>query len=215
MRVGKNKRTSRSIKSKNSRKNKHNSCKRRKTIMKRTRRLFGGKIAEINSESNLGKRERERDKKLMPQLSIGKDTAGKFVSNIKFAPEKELQNLVDNQINYGPQIVSIPVPPWRHAFLVDVDEGKKRIMISDWGGSINKTAGIVESSNYAPGWEQYSNLMIKLEEKYRWPIEYFPIDAELFNNSLEHNNTCSGGGCSHYIYAWVKKYYPDYTTGRN
>jgi len=213
MRVGKGKRPS--IKSKNSRKNKINSSKRRKTTMKRTRRLIGGKIGEIEPESNLGKRQRQRDKILIPQLSIGKDSSGQYVSNIKFAPEKELKNLVNNQINYGPQIVSIPVPPFRHAFLVDVQKEKKRVMISDWGGSINKTAGIAGTANYTPGWEQYSELMIKLEQKYGWPIEYFPIDEELFNNSLEHNNTCSGGGCAHYIYPWVKKYYPDYTTGRN
>jgi hypothetical protein len=197
-------------KSKSNRKNKNKSYKHMKTTLKKKRRLSGG---ELDEESNLGKK-RER-KEVMPQLSIGRNSAGQFVSNIKFAPEKELKNLVNNQINYGPQIVSIPVPPWRHAFLVDVEQGKKRILISDWGGSINKTAGIVGSADYTPGWEQYSELMIKLEQKYGWPIEYFPIDDELFKFSLEHNNTCSGGGCSHYIYAWVKKYYPDYSLGRN
>jgi hypothetical protein len=175
----------------------------------KTRRLFGGKksLETQDAQSESGKK-RQR-KTLMPQLSIGK-IPGKLISNIKHAPEKELKDLV-NKINYGPQIVSIPVPPYRHAFLVDIQRNKKKIMISDWGGPENKTAGIKGSDNYEPGWEQYSDLMIKLEQKYGLPIEYYPVDKELYEKSDEHNNMCSGGGCSHYIYAWKEIYYPDYS----
>ena len=174
--------------------------------MKKTRRLSGGELDEIAEESNLGKRER---KEVMPVYSIGR-IPGKLISNIKHAPEKQLISLV-NIIVYGPQIVSLPVPPYRHAFLVDVQQRKKRIMVSDWGGPENKTAGIKGSDNYESGWEQYSDLMIKLEQKYGWPIEYYPVDKELYEKSMEHNTMCSGGGCSHYIYAWKKVYYPDYS----
>ena len=194
-------------KNKTSRKNKINSRKHKKTAMKKTRRLTGGELDEIDEESNLGKK-RER-KEVMPVYSIGR-IPGKLISNIKHAPEKQLISLV-NMIDYGPQIVSLPVPPYRHAFLVDVQQRKKRIMVSDWGGPENKTAGIKGSNNYEPSWEQYSDLMIKLEQKYGWPIEYYPVDKELYEKSMEHNNMCSGGGCSHYIYAWKEVYYPNYS----
>ena len=158
------------------------------------------------------------EKKDIPQFSIGKDVTS-YESNVSFAPKDEFMDLVYNKISDGPQFVSLPVPPWRHAFLVDVQSNNKRIMVSDWGGEENKTAGLakignVKNKDYAPGWIQYSNLMVELEKKYGWPIEYYPVDQELFNNSYEHNQMCKGGGCSHYVYAWAEKYkdiyFPDY-----
>jgi hypothetical protein len=158
------------------------------------------------------------EKKDIPQFSIGRDVTS-YESNLPFAPENEFMDLVYNKINDGPQIVSLPVPPMRHAFLVDVQPNNQRIMISDWGGEENKTAGLakigkIKNKNYSPGWEQYSNLMVELERKYGWPIEYYPVDEEIFNNSYEHNEMCKGGGCSHYVYAWAEKYknvyFPDY-----
>lgn len=151
---------------------------------------------------------RRKRKEIMPKLSIGK-IPGNFQSNIQFASEKEMTNLV-NSINYGPQIVSIPVPPWRHAFLIDIQKNKKKIIISDWGGANNMTAGIINSQNYEAGWEQYYDLLIRLKKKYNYPIEYFPIDKEIYNISFEHNKQCKGGGCSHYIFQWINKYYPEY-----
>jgi len=141
---------------------------------------------------------------------LGKPTTGYTSTSIKITKESELINFVNEEIDLGPQIVSIPVPPYRHAFLVDVQP--KRIMISDWGGEQNKTLGIVGSKDYEPGWEQYSDLMIKLEEKYKRPIEYYPVDQELYTCAFNHNEINNGGGCSNYIYAWVQKYYPDYSS---
>jgi len=63
-------------------------------------------------------------KKAMPTYSIGRDT-GAFESTISFASKEEFMDLVYNKISDGPQIVSLPVPPWRHAFLVDVQTKKK------------------------------------------------------------------------------------------
>ena len=158
------------------------------------------------------------EKKDIPQFSIGKDVTS-YESNVSFAPEDEFMDLVYNKISHGPQFVSLPVPQWRHAFLVDIQSNNKRIMISDWRGDHYKTVGLkkignVKNRNYVPRWEQYSNLMVELEKKYGWPIEYYPVDEELFNNSYEHNEMCKGGGCSHYVYAWAEKYkeiyFPDY-----
>jgi hypothetical protein len=141
---------------------------------------------------------------------LGKPTTGYTSTSIKITKESELINFINEEIDLGPQIVSIPVPPYRHAFLVDVQP--KRIMISDWGGEQNKTLGIVGSKDYEPGWEQYSDLMIKLEEKYKRPIEYYPVDQELYTCAFNHNEINNGGGCSNYIYAWVQKYYPEYSS---
>jgi len=152
-------------------------------------------------------------KKALPTVSLGIIPPG-HISNIKFASEKELNDFVNDEINYGPQIVSIPVPPQRHAFLVDVQP--KKIMISDWGGEEYKTLGIAyisgkKNKKYEASFKQYSDLMIKLEEKYKKPIHYYAIDNELYNSANKFSEECGGnGGCSNYIYAWVKKYYPEY-----
>lgn len=151
--------------------------------------------------------------KAMPTVSLGNIPPG-HVSNIKFASEQQLIDFVNNEITNGPQIVSIPVPPQRHAFLVDVQPDK--IMVSDWGGQNNKTVGLEyisgrENTNYAAQFEQYSDLMIKLEERYERPIEYYAVDKELLKASKKFSKECGGnGGCSNYIYAWVKKHYPEY-----
>jgi hypothetical protein len=141
---------------------------------------------------------------------LGKLTTGYTSTSIKITKEAELTKFINEEITNGPQIVSIPVPPYRHAFLVDIQPTK--IMISDWGGEENKTLGIVGSKYYQPGWEQYSDLMIKLEEKYKRPIEYYPVDEELYKIAVSHNERNGGGGCSYYIYAWVQKYYPNYSS---
>ena len=161
---------------------------------------------EKNQMIGHGKRGRE----YIETKLLGKPTTGYISKSIKLAKDEELIKFVNEEITNGPQIVSIPVPPYRHAFLVDVQP--KKIMISDWGGEENKTIGIPEDDDYEPGWEQYSNLMIKLKEKYKRPIEYYPVDKELFNIAYVHNTKFGGGGCSYYIYAWVKKYYPNYSS---
>jgi len=151
--------------------------------------------------------------KAMPTVSLGNIPPGP-VSNIKIASEKKLIDFVNAEINPGPQIVSIPVPPQRHAFLVDVQP--KKIMVSDWGGEENKTVGLEyisgrKNKKYEPPYKQYSDLMIKLEEKYTRPIEYYAVDQELYAVADKFSECNNGnGGCSNYIYAWVKKYYPEY-----
>jgi hypothetical protein len=164
------------------------------------------------TQSTRNEMERKR-KKIMPTISLGVIPAS-YVSNIKFASEEELNDFVNNEINYGPQIVSIPVPNQRHAFLIDVQP--KKIMISDWGGKEHKTSGLEyicgrKNRKYEPRFKQYSDLMIKLEEKYGTRIQYYAIDNELYNDAYKFSQECGGnGGCSNYIYAWVKKYYPEY-----
>lgn len=152
----------------------------------------------------------KRGKESIETKLLGKPTTGYISKSIKITKDAELIKFIDEEITNGPQIVSIPVPPYRHAFLVDVQP--KQIMISDWGGEENKTLGIIGSKDYQAGWEQYSDLLIKLEKKYKRPIKYYHVDQELYKIAEDHNEKFSGGGCSYYIYAWVQKYYPNYSS---
>lgn len=159
------------------------------------------------------KEEERKRKKIMPTLSLGTIPPG-YVSNIKFAKDEELEDFINNEIKYGPQIVSLPVPPQRHAFLVDVQ--KSKIMVSDWGGEENKELGTEyisgkKNKQYIPAFKQYSDFLTKLEDKYNKNIEYYPIDDELHEKAYEFSKQCNdSGGCADYIYAWKKKYYPEY-----
>jgi hypothetical protein len=121
--------------------------------------------------------------------------------------ESKIKAFVKNEISHDvPQVVSLPVPPERHAFLVDVkiDEGK--IMISDWGGKTNRNR---DEDNDA--WNIYCDFMDKLEEKYKLKIQYYNIDAKLKKDAIEHHEFHNNsGGCSNYIYKWIEKHYPDY-----
>ena len=161
---------------------------------------------KLSSMFGRGKRGRES----IETKVLGKPTTGYTSTSIKITKDAELIKFINEEITDGPQIVSIPVPPYRHAFLVDIQP--KKIMISDWGGEENKPLGIIGSEDYQPGWEQYSDLMIRLEQKYKRPIEYYPVDQELFKIAVNHNQRNGGGGCSYYIYAWVQKYYPNYSS---
>jgi len=150
---------------------------------------------------------------------LGKVPAGP-TSNIKLSTPKELDNYVYKDITEGPQICTIPAPPYRHAFLVDVQPDK--IMISDWGGEAVRditqrmmTQPDDEMSSrptyYNETYKTYADFLEKLQEKYERPIEFYPVDKEMNTCSKAiHKERGGTGGCSDYIYKWAKKYYPDY-----
>jgi hypothetical protein len=164
------------------------------------------KKTRTNRSSNGGTIGKRKRKPIMPNISAGRITPG-YISKIPPLTEEEFSNLID-EITYGPQIVSIPVPPYRHAFLIDIEP--KRIMVSDWGGEENKTLGLLKGKQYE-GWKQYSALMMQLENKYKIPIQYYPVDESLHATAEQQNCDAGGGGCSKYIYDWVKIYYPNYS----
>lgn len=152
-------------------------------------------------------------KKIMPQVSLGKIPGG-YKSNLSLVSKDKLRDFVYNEIQYGPQIVSLQIPPERHAFLVDIIENTK-IMISDWSGSENETAGLKKingkkNTEYKPEWSQYSEFMQLLQEKYSLPLSFYPIDEELQTVSMQKSNAVGGGGCSDYIFKWANQYYPEY-----
>lgn len=155
-------------------------------------------------------------RKRLPSLvtvSLGKIPASYTSDTNKPVSDADLDNFVRNEIKPGPQIVSIPIYPQRHAFLVDIQ--KDKIMASDWGGDENKTRGIPlingkKNKNYDKNWKQYSELFLKLESIHGLPVVFYDVDKEIYDNAYDSYIKCDGGGCSHYIYAWVKKHYPEY-----
>jgi hypothetical protein len=179
------------------------SIKYKKTSAKIQSKTRAKKTINGGSEETDKKRKR---KPIMPNISAGRITPG-YISNIPPLTEEEFSNLID-QISIGPQIVSIPVPPYRHAFLIDVQP--KRIMVSDWGGEKNARLGLLKGKKYE-GWRQYTALMIQLENKYKLPIQYYPVDEILHATAEQQSCDAGGGGCSKYIYDWVKIYYPEYS----
>lgn len=176
------------------------SCYSSKKICKKTKsELYTRKFKKgVKMQNKIRKR-----KEIMPTRVLGKIPSSGYVSNITFASEKELSDFVENEITFGPQIVSIPVPPHRHAFLIDIQPNKKKIMIADWNGK-------VDFENEEKEWFQYKDLLQKIKNKFTFPIEYYPIHKKIHENAKQHNEKCEGGGCSFYIYEWVKLKYPEY-----
>jgi hypothetical protein len=151
----------------------------------------------------------KRNKEIIETKTLGKIISSYISNTIAHVSDEKLNDFIQDEITYGPQIVSIPVPPYRHAFLVDVQPTK--IMISDWGGKKNRSCGIPRNKNYEVGWKQYSNFMTKLEKKYKIPVEYYPVNKKIHKKANKINTEHGGGGCSYYIYEWIKEYYPEYT----
>ena len=146
-------------------------------------------------------------------VSLGKIPASYTSDTNKPVSDADLDKFVRNEIKKGPQIVSIPIYPQRHAFLVDIQSDK--IMVSDWGGAKNKIRGIPmingkKNKIYDKDWKQYSELFLKLESIHGLPVVFYDVDPEIYKIANDSYIKCNGGGCSHYIYAWVKKHYPQY-----
>jgi len=140
------------------------------------------------------------NKLTLETVSLGSTNKNSFVSNINSVNEKELKKFVNENIKDGPQIVSIPVPPFRHAFLVNILPNK--IMISDWNG--NKFMG--RKKEKTVDFTQYSDFMVLLEKKYpNRPIKFYIVNEDIVEIANEKNNEFGGGGCSEYIYRWVEE----------
>lgn len=137
--------------------------------------------------------------------SLGK-IPSKHTSNIKLEPIEKVERFVYNEIADGPQVVSLPTPPYRHAFLVNITPSK--IKISDWGGENNRERGKITPDSPTEGnLRNYTQFMDLLEEKYSpRKIEYYPVDQEQYDISSTYHDKCDGGGCSNYIYAWIDKH---------
>jgi len=138
-----------------------------------------------------------RRKPLIPQRNVGKISMKGYTSSVKMVSSKELEQFVKDEIQEGPQIVSLPVPPYRHAFLVDVQS--KDIRIADWNGG-----KILQKVRFLPEWQQYLHFLRLVQEKYpRRPLSYYPVDPDLYKSARLHEQVMGGGGCSFYLFAWI------------
>jgi hypothetical protein len=181
---------------------------------RKTKKNKGG---EKRNNSSIQKSTKKTRGKIIETISIGegKDAVRAYNNYNKPDKDKEIKNLVDNQIKLGPQIISMTVPPYRHAFLADISVNA--IMVADWGGEKNHKYGIQQQQikDFQPtedysDFRQYSNLLLQLSKKHGLPIAYYPIDKDLKKKAEKKVCDYAGGGCSDYIYDWTKKYFPDY-----
>lgn len=172
--------------------------KRKKTVKKRRKKLTGGMRSS-----------RRQTTPLIPTKSIG--TTGHRVTS------QQITNFVNNEIHDGLQIVSFPVPPERHAILVNIKNDK--IMISDWGGEkmykrgkqfidVDESTTMIENPIYEERWKIYTEFIDELQYKYiDKNVEYYEIDPVLKEEANEHHRlNHEAGGCSYYIYAWLDKH---------
>jgi hypothetical protein len=119
----------------------------------------------------------------------------KYISDTyKHCTSAEINRFVEEEIQEGPQIVTLPVPPYRHAIYVDVQTNI--IMISHWRESH-------ELNNEQ--WKTYKKFLDKLQKKYKKQIQFYNVDPELYKKASEKNRASSGGGCSQYLYDWIQK----------
>jgi len=157
--------------------------------------------------------------RIIQTVSLGSTNQTSFASNnIVVATPEQLDTFVKTKIGYGPQIVSLQVPPFRHAFLVNVLSDK--IMISDWKGNekLQELQKLKEDAKNKrqtrqstqptedPDWGQYYSFMKLLEKiyKYKRPIKFYRVNEDLKKDAVEKNTMYEGGGCSEYIYMWVE-----------
>jgi hypothetical protein len=149
--------------------------------------------------------------KFVNALKIGSEPAN-FKSGIKPATKAQLEELVSH-IKVGMNSVSLPVPPYKHAFLINVT--KDKIMVCDWGGVQNFKKGESQKQTKISGgenrWIEYSEFLRLLEKKLGIPIEYYEVDKKIFKDCMTfHYDSAKaggeGGGCSEYIVRWLAKY---------
>lgn len=142
---------------------------------------------------------------VMPQPKFGKGTT--------LLPIEKLKKEAMEKIHPGVQIVDLPMMTERHAFLIDIQPNE--IMISDWGGEINRYRGCEKIQGkknkfYDARFINYTQLIQFLTEEYSLPIIYYPVDEYLYREAEFCHNRNNHGGCSIYIFAWAKIYYPNY-----
>lgn len=178
----------------------------RKTMKAKTVKALRGSVKRVLGDDPAPRKSLRiagRDPMRRVQLGVG----------IRGVSDEQIQDFVNDEIEPNiPQIVDIPTPPERHAFLVDVQVSNGQIMVSEWGGQGNEMRGVSKGRQIAdPSFVIYSKLLQLLSAKYNMPIKYYPVDNKLYVEADNHHKECNGhGGCSHYIYKWTKEYYPDY-----
>lgn len=139
-----------------------------------------------------------RRKSIMPQWNLGRiSQAGHRSAVNKVLTEPEIHRFVQEHIHPGPQIITIPVPPQRHAIMVDVLPDK--VMVCDCNGASLRHGRL-------KAWKTYRDVLTAVEQKFPGrPIRFYPVDGDLHAAALAHDHAMDGGGCSFYLFAWLAK----------
>jgi hypothetical protein len=135
---------------------------------------------------------------------------------------KDIIQTAVNKLNPGvPTIVSLPLPPERHAFLVYIDENEKSIKFADWGiRGLDPKQPKKRRNEKQPAFNVKMNLWNRMRNfyefielltiKFPYEITYYPVDEVLSETAnLKHDTHHGSGGCSEYIYEWIDKHFPD------
>ena len=173
--------------------------RRKGTRRKRISKKLGGMLRASRSDP----------RPIMPKLDLG----GNSKAHINI---DAIRKFIHNELQEGPQIVNLPTPPQRHAFLVDINTAEKKVKISDWTHDHRNRHG--EDSTRRDKWDTYYEFLLTLEEYYKMkfeteedPIEYYDIDEDLKTESMRiHGERGGTGGCSDYICKWATHNYPNY-----
>ena len=146
--------------------------KKRKTTLKRNKhshnKMKGGSIRNTKRERSITESnppmKRQRNI-IIHQVDIGGQSLG-------FVSDKILQDIVNDDRNFTidtPTIVSLPIPPARHAFLVHIQSKNKIIKISDWEtrdiDEIKKNLSELDESMLADIDESMDNIRNRLKLK--------------------------------------------------
>ena len=122
-------------------------------------------------------------------------------------PDDTIKQFIQTYIKVDkPVVISLPVSPQRHAFLVyvkTIDENK--IMIADWYlRKYQKKVGYQKDK----AWKTYNRFMELLQETYpNYIMEFFPIDKYIKKDAkIYHKKNKNSLGCSFYIYEWIKQH---------
>lgn len=166
-------------------------------------------VDELQSDSDqnihdTGERRRSSrftDEDLVETFALGDESTRNDI------PDDTIKQFIQTYIKVDkPVVISLPVSPQRHAFLVyvkTIDENK--IMIADWYlRKYQKKVGYQKDE----AWKTYNRFMELLQETYpNYIMEFFPIDKYIKKDAkIYHKKNKNSLGCSFYIYEWIKQH---------
>jgi hypothetical protein len=153
---------------------------------------------------------RRKRKTIIPMVELLSRAPKGYISNIPLLNEEDLRRKIKEEIKPGPQFVTVAVSPKTHTILVNITNEK--IYIVDWNGEDVQHLGLKYIDNeanedYDENWKNYSQAIQLIQEKYgNRPVEYYPVDEELYDKADKKAEAGGGGGCAEYVYEWADRY---------
>ena len=139
---------------------------------------------------------RTRRQYLMDSIQLNEEHLASGFTGHKYASEQVLNDFVRNKIHESAQYVHVTVGEQRHAIIVNIDRTLGKIMICDWYGDATLQTNDTN-------WQEYQNLMRKLQERFQLEIDFYPIDEEIKAEADECAVRNRGhGGCVDYVHRW-------------